>query len=78
MTTLTSGPAMAMTISSDGFLGNARQARQAAERQERDVGCRDAVAARRQRVAELVKKDADEDGNDESDAVDAAAAPRRG
>ena len=54
-----------MTISSAGLLRNARQPRQAADRQERDVGRGDAVAARGERVAEFVQHDAGEDGDDE-------------
>ena len=52
------------------ILGDARQAGEAADRQQRDVGRGDAVAPRGDRVAELVQHDAGEHRDDERDAVD--------
>ena len=50
-------------------LRHARQARQPADGQQRDVRRGDAVAARGERMAEFVQHDAGEDGDDEDDAV---------
>ena len=52
------------------LVGHARQPCQPADRQEGDVRRRDAVAARRQRMAELVEEDAGEDRQDERNRVD--------
>ena len=54
---------------------NALQPRHAADRQQRDVGRLDAVAPRREDVAELVQQHADEQQHDEETPSIAASGP---
>ena len=58
-----------------GLFRHALQPRQAADRQERDVRRLDAVAPRRQRMAEFVRHHAGEEREDEGDALDRRVRP---
>ena len=69
MTKLTAGPAMAMANSCDGLSADLLQAGDAADRQQRHFRRLNAVAARDENVTELVQHDADEQKDDEDEAV---------
>ena len=56
-----------------GMSGMRSSARQAANRQNGDIACRDAIVPRRQRVAQFMQHDAPENGEDEKHAAVAVA-----
>ena len=75
ITTLTSGTGDRDHDLLGGVLRHARQPREAADRQERDVRRGDAVTAGGDGVTELVEDDAGEDRDDEQDAVECRRRP---